>query len=151
MRSLICSQSCVHICIHQRGVQLCRCACESISGRCSFRFSLSPRMTKTMCEYLFLTKLGYWVLDMRASLTNFWRELVFEPQLDQKKISTPGFLHCMAPRESNRPSTSNFKAHLQGRHQLEVNKNPVTRKYFWYFCALNWYSIITFMLLCYHD
>ena len=31
----------------------------------------------------------------------FSRELVFEPQLDQKKISASGFLHCRAQSESD--------------------------------------------------
>ena len=38
----------------------------------------------------------------RLSLT-FSRELVREPQLDQKKISTPSFLHCRAQNGSKGP------------------------------------------------
>ena len=67
-------------------------------------------MQKTMCECLVLIKLGYCVLVMRASLAQFSRKLVLEPQLDQKKLSTPGFLHCGAQRESNGPCSLNFSA-----------------------------------------
>ena len=43
------------------------------------------------------------VLAMCASVTHFSRELVREPQLDQKKISTPSFLHCRAQNGSKGP------------------------------------------------
>ena len=43
------------------------------------------------------------------SLT-FSRELVREPQLDQKKISTPSFLHCRAQNGSKGPFFLNLSA-----------------------------------------
>ena len=45
----------------------------------------------------------------RLSLT-FSRELVREPQLDQKKISTPSFLHCRAQSGSKRPFSLSLSA-----------------------------------------
>ena len=40
----------------------------------------------------------------------FSRELVLEPQLDQKKISASGFLHCRAQSESKGPFPLNLGA-----------------------------------------
>ena len=65
----------------------------------------------------------------RLSLT-LSSELVFEPQLDQKKISTPSFLHCRAESGSRGPFPLNLSArprsftlvhthsfaHIQKRH-----------------------------------
>ena len=64
---------------------------------------LSARMQNTRSEFLFLIKLGYWVLVRGGWMVTVRRSTLlglFEPQLDQKKISTPGFLHCNAQRES---------------------------------------------------
>ena len=41
---------------------------------------------------------GHECLSLRFS-----SELVFEPQLDQKKLSTPSFLHCRAESGSRGP------------------------------------------------
>ena len=49
---------------------------------------------------------------VRLSLT-FSRELVREPQLDQKKISTPSFLHCRAQSGSKGPFPLNLSARLR--------------------------------------
>ena len=40
----------------------------------------------------------------------FSGELVFEPQLDRKKISASGFLHCRAQSESKKPFSLNLAA-----------------------------------------
>ena len=48
----------------------------------------------------------------RLSLT-FSSKLVFEPQLDQKKISTPSFLHCSAQSGSRGPFPLNLSAWLR--------------------------------------
>ena len=54
------------------------------------------------CYYLFdpvgLMSVGHARLSLTLS-----SELVFEPQLDQKKISTPSFLHCRAESGSRGP------------------------------------------------
>ena len=62
------------------------------------------------CKYALLIKLGQQVLVMCASITHFSRELVFEPQLDLKKISASGFLHCRAQSESKGPFPLNLGA-----------------------------------------
>ena len=43
----------------------------------------------------------------------FSRKLVREPQLDQKKISTPSFLHCRAQSGSKGPFPLNLSARLR--------------------------------------
>ena len=40
----------------------------------------------------------------------FLRELVLKPQLDQKKVSAPGFLQCRAQSESKGPFSLNLSA-----------------------------------------
>ena len=67
-------------------------------------------MTSTHCG---LMSVGHVCLDR-----TFSRELVLEPQLDQKKISTSGFLHCRAQSESKGP----FPLHPNSTHRLEVEK-----------------------------
>ena len=54
-------------------------------------------------EYPFFDQVGLMsVGHVHFSLT-ISSELVFEPQLDQKKISTPSFLHCRAQGGSKGP------------------------------------------------
>ena len=48
---------------------------------------------------------GHECLSLRFS-----SELVLEPQLDQKKLSTPSFLHCRAQSESKGPFLLNLSA-----------------------------------------
>ena len=63
--------------------------------------------------YPFLDQAGLMsVGHARLSLT-FSRELVREPQLDQKKISTPSFLHCRAQSGSKGPFPLNLSARLR--------------------------------------
>ena len=81
-------------------------------------------------EYPFFDQVGLMsVGHARLSLT-FSSKLVFEPQLDQKKIPTPSFLHCSAQSGSRGPFPLNLSArprsftlvhthsfaHIQKRH-----------------------------------
>ena len=52
------------------------------------------------------------VVHVHLSLT-LSRELVREPQLDQKKISTPSFLHCRAQSGSKGPFFGSLSAWLR--------------------------------------
>ena len=64
-------------------------------------------------EYPFFHQAGLMsVGHARLSLT-FSRKLVREPQLDQKKISTPSFLHCRAQSGSKGPFPLNLSARLR--------------------------------------
>ena len=74
--------------------------------------SNSRALTWVCVSILFLIKLGQWVLVMCASNT-FSKKLVREPQLDQKKISTPSFLHCRAQSGSKGPFPLNLSAWLR--------------------------------------
>ena len=61
-------------------------------------------------EYPFFDQVGLMsVGHTRLSLT-FLSKLVFEPQLDQKKISTPSFLHGSAQGGSRGPFLLNLSA-----------------------------------------
>ena len=61
-------------------------------------------------EYHFFDQVGLMsVGHVRLSLT-ISSELVFEPQFDQKKISTPSFLHCRAESGSRGPFPLNLSA-----------------------------------------
>ena len=61
-------------------------------------------------EYPFFEQVGLMsVGHARLSLT-FSSKLVLEPQLDQKKISTPSFLHCRAQSGSKGPFPLNLSA-----------------------------------------
>ena len=61
-------------------------------------------------EHPFFEQVGLMsVGHARLSLT-FSSKLVFEPQLDQKKISTPSFLHCRAQCGSKGPFPLNLSA-----------------------------------------
>ena len=64
-------------------------------------------------EYPFLDQVGL-MSDGHARLSlTFSSKLVFEPQLDQKKISTPSFLHCRAQSGSKGPFPLNLSARLR--------------------------------------
>ena len=61
-------------------------------------------------EYPFFDQVGLMsVGHARLSLT-FSSKLVLEPELDQKKISTPSFLHCSAQSGSRGPFPLNLSA-----------------------------------------
>ena len=67
--------------------------------------SLRALQSRKPCSsvFFFLIKLGYWVLVKRASLTHFRENLLLTPTRSEKKISTPGSLHCRAQRRSKGP------------------------------------------------
>ena len=61
-------------------------------------------------EYPFFIQVGLMTVGhARLSLT-ISSKLVLEPQLDQKKISTPRFLHCSAQSGSRGPFPLNSSA-----------------------------------------
>ena len=67
-------------------------------------------MQEAMCEYPFPIKDGLMSVGHVCLYHTFPRELVFEPQLDQKEIFAPGFLKCRAQSESKGPFSLNSSA-----------------------------------------
>ena len=61
-------------------------------------------------EYPFLDQVGSMRVGHVCLYLTFSRELVDEPQLDQKKISASGFLHCRAQSGSRGPLPLNLSA-----------------------------------------
>jgi hypothetical protein len=61
-------------------------------------------------EYPFFDQVGLMSVDHVCLSLTISSELVFEPQLDQKKISTPSFLHCRAESGSRGPFPLNLSA-----------------------------------------
>ena len=54
-------------------------------------------------EYPFFDQVGLMSVGHAHLSLIFSSKLVFEPQLDQEKISTPSFLHCSAQSGSKGP------------------------------------------------
>ena len=81
-------------------------------------------------EYPFFDQVGLMSDGHECLSLMISSELVFEPQLDQKKLSTPSFLHCRAESGSRGPFLLNLSArprsftlvhthsfaHIQKRH-----------------------------------
>ena len=61
-------------------------------------------------EYPFFDQVGLMSVGHVCLSLTISSELVFEPQLDQKKISTPSFLHCRAESGSRGPFPLNLSA-----------------------------------------
>ena len=64
-------------------------------------------------EYAFLDQVGLMSVGHACLSLTLSSQLVFEPQLDQKKISTPSFLHCRAQSGSKGPFPLNLSARLR--------------------------------------
>ena len=64
-------------------------------------------------EYSFFDQVGLMSVGRACLSLTISSELVFEPQLDQKKISTPSFLHCRAESGSRGPFPLNLSARLR--------------------------------------
>ena len=81
-------------------------------------------------QYPFFDQIGLMSVGHVCPARPFSRELVLAPQLDQKKLSTPSFLHCRAESGSRGPFPLNLSArprsftlvhthsfaHIQKRH-----------------------------------
>ena len=61
-------------------------------------------------EYPFFHQVGLMSVGHVCLSLMISSEFVLEPQLDQKKISTPSFLHCSAQSGSRGPFTLNLSA-----------------------------------------
>ena len=61
-------------------------------------------------EYPFFDQVGLMSVGHVCLSLTISSELVFEPQLDQKKIFTPSFLHCRAQSGSRGPFPLNLSA-----------------------------------------
>ena len=61
-------------------------------------------------EYPFFDQVGLMSVGHVCLSLTISSELLFEPQIDQKKISTPSFLHCRAESGSRGPFPLNLSA-----------------------------------------